>query len=166
MNADMLVSALQELGDRPLSWLAPLVLFGLACWSLWRYRALETPKTATEAEAAEARAYLLSKVAQGPGHLLIMLASIFAMITGLVMVTKEVHPVIGFIVLVSGAIVANVEPLRVRMRIAGARLRAADPGDQDGVEAARSDLQDMHRSLVITLFVLTACVALALAVFS
>lgn len=161
---NMLAMTLQSLGSDPFAWAAAATILLLAFAALWRYRTCPYLAGEARGDVAEARAFLNSRIAQGPGYLAAMVAGIATLVAGLSMVAEDMYPEIGFFILVLGVVVVQALPILIRVQIATARVVAAED-DEDGLGAARADLQDMHRSLVISLFVLATCVALALLAF-
>lgn len=166
---NMLVQTLERLGSDPWAWTAVAVAGVLAMVSFVRYRTCphlnRRPGRAGRPRGDQAAAldYLNRRVAAGPCYFALIAAGVVAAVSGLTMIAWDSRPAIGFFVLLAGVLVLQTEPQRQRIRIASARVVAAQSTERRIV--AREALRDGHRSLVLANLMIAIAVAAGLAAF-
>lgn len=159
----MLVQTLERLGSDPWAWGSVAVAGGLAAGALVRYRRSRYLVREPQGNAASALAYLNRRVAAGPRYFLLMTAALVAAISGLAMIARDWQPSLGFFVLLGGILVLQTEPIRQRIRVAIARVVAAQTAERRIV--AREALRDSYRNLVTAYLMIGLAVAAGLAAF-
>ena len=161
----MLVDTLHAAGDNPYSW-AIVGLMGVAsAVSLHKYRTcpyLRHTKTITPEESA---ASIIRPFAAGPRFVVVMLAGIGAILSGLAMLSAEANPPLALLLIVAGVFAVQIEPALLRVQEAVARVVAAQPQGAEAIAAAEDRLRSAHMWMAITSITILVAVILLLLAF-
>jgi uncharacterized membrane protein YqgA involved in biofilm formation len=102
--------------------------------------------------------------AAGPRFVVVMLAGIAAILTGLSMILREVNPPVALLSIVVGVFAVQIEPALLQIQESAKRVTAAQRQGSEAIAAAEDRLRDAHVWLVMTsLTILIAVIAALLA---
>jgi hypothetical protein len=160
----MLVDALHAAAANPYSWTVVGLIAAATLVSLYRlhtcpYLCRTRPISPQESEAA-----LIRPFAAGPRFVVVMLAGIAAILTGLSMILREVNPPVALLSIVVGVFAVQIEPALLQIQESAKRVTAAQRQGSEAIAAAEDRLRDAHVWQVMTsLTILIAVIAALLA---
>ncbi len=161
---NMLIDTFQRASDSPWSWAVVALLAVAALLSLYHWRTC--PHLCRRDAAADDPARPVdAPVIAGPRFVVVMLAGIASVLTGLAMVSHEANPPLALFLIAAGVFAVRFEPALLQLRESVRRLGAARQQGPDAVAAAEDRLKNAHLWLVATNFLILFAVVAALLAF-
>ncbi len=162
---NMLIETLQQASANPYSWGIVGLIALVAAISLIKFRTCPYLHRTIEISPSESQSQVDQPFVAGPRFVIVMLAGIAAILTGLSMVSQQVDPLLALLLIVLGVFAVQIEPAMLRIRESVARLVAAQVQGSDQVAAAEERLRYAHIWLVTANITILCCVVLALLAF-
>ncbi len=162
---NMLIETLQQVGDSPYSWGVVALIAAVALFSLYKWRACPYLCHTKAISPEDSREQLDRPFAAGPRFVVVMLAGITAIVTGLGMVSHVVNPPLALLLIVAGVFAVQIEPALLRIEESVARVVAAQFEGPDAVTVAEERLRYAHLWLVTANFTILVAVVLTLLAF-
>jgi len=162
---NMLIETLQHASTNTYSWaivgmIAAVTLFSLYKWRTCPY--LGHTKSITQDESYR---QLDQPFVAGARFVVVMLAGIAAILTGLALVSEQINPLLALLLIVAGVFTVQVEPALLNIQESVTRLVSAQCQGHDATAAAEERLRYAHLWLVTANFILLVAVILALLAF-
>jgi len=162
---NMLIETLHQVGTNPYSWvvvalIAAVALFSLYHWLRCPYLNHRREITRTDLAAESDRPFVA-----GPRFVIVMLAGIGAIFTGLGMILHHLYPPLALLLIVVGVLAVQIEPALLRIRGAVTRLIGAQLEGPEAVASAEERLRYAHIGVVSTSFVILFAAVLGLLAF-
>lgn len=161
----MLVETLDKAGADPLVWAAVGLIAVHGVFAAWQWRRCPYLCRTARITRAEAEAKLRNPFIAGPRFFLTMLAGIAALLVGLVLVEAGRDPGYALLIVIAGVFVVQIEPARLRLSEAVARVVASEAAGPEQVLIAHKRLRDSHLWFVALNFVLVMAMVAGLAAF-
>lgn len=161
----LLVDALHAAAADPYSWVVVGLIGAAALFSLYKLRTSPYLHGTRSFPAGESQASLNRPFAAGPRFVVVMLAGIAAILTGLWMILREVNPPVALLSIVVGVFAVQVEPALLQIQEAVQRIAAARNQGAEAIAAAEDRLRDAYRWLVMISFTILIAVVAALLAF-
>jgi len=162
---NMLIETLQQVGSSPYSWGVVALIAAVALFSFYRWRACPYLCHTKAISLDESREQLGRPFAAGPRFVVVMLAGITAILTGLGMVSQVVNPPLALLLIVAGVFAVQIAPALLQIRESVARLVTAHCQGADAVAAAEERLGYAHIWLVTANFTILVAVVLTVLAF-
>jgi len=161
----MLVDTLDQASGEPLVWgaIALIAVHGIVAAVHWKSCPYLCGTARISREDAEAR--LKNPFLAGPRFFLMMLAGIAALVTGLLMIDHAIAPAFALMLVIAGVFVVQIEPARLRVSEAVARVIASEAAGPEQAMIAHKRLRDSHLWFVGLNFVLVIAMVAGLAAF-
>lgn len=161
----MLVETLDRASGDPLVWgaIGLIVLHGLVAAYKW-FRCPYLCGTA-RISREEAQAKLRNPFLAGPRFFLTMLGGIAALVGGLVLIEAGREPGHALLLIMAGVFVVQIEPARLRLSEAVARVIACEAANPEQALIAHKRLRDSHLWFVALNFVLAIAMVAGLMAF-
>ncbi|MCL5775523.1 hypothetical protein M1105_00750 [Limibaculum sp. FT325] len=161
----MLVDTLDQASNDPLVWGAVglIALHGIGATVKW----LRCPYLCRTAQITrdEAEARLRNPFIAGPRFFVVMLMGIAALVAGLVLIDAGRIPNYALLLVIAGVFVVQIEPARLRVSEAVARVVASEAATPEQMTIAHKRLRDSHLWFVALNFVLVIAMVAGLAAF-
>jgi hypothetical protein len=141
------------------------LIAAVALFSLYKWRACPYLCHTKAISPEDSREQLDRPFVAGPRFVIVMLAGIAAIVTGLGMVSHVVNPPLALLLIVTGVFAVQVEPALLQIQKSVARLVTAQFEGADTVTAAEERLRYAHLWLVTANFTILAAVVLTLLAF-
>ncbi len=162
---NMLIETLQQVANSPYSWGVVALIAAVALFSLYKWRACPYLCHTKAISLDDSRQQLDRPFAAGPRFVVVMLAGIAAIVTGLGMISHVVNPPLALLLIVAGVIAVQIEPALLRIQESVARVVSAQCQGPDAVAAAEERLRYAHLWLVTANFTILVAVVLTLLAF-
>jgi hypothetical protein len=162
---NMLVDTLHQVGESPYSWAIVGLIAAATLFSLFKFRTCPYLHHTKAIPPEESAASLDRPFAAGPRFVLVMLAGIAAILTGLTMLSHEINPPLALLFIVFGVFAVQIEPALLQIQEAVKRVTAAHAQGPEAITAAEDRLRNAHVWLVMTSFTILIAVVLALLAF-
>ena len=162
---NMLIETLQQVANSPYSWGVVALIAAVALFSLYKWRACPYLCRTRAISLDESHEQLDRPFVAGPRFVVVMLAGIAAIVTGLGMVSHVVNPPLALLLIVAGVFAVQVEPALLRIQESVARVVSAQCEGPDAVTAAEERLRYAHLWLVTANFTILVAVVLTLLAF-
>ncbi len=162
---NMLIETLQQVAGSPYSWGVVALIAAVALFSLYKWRACPYLCHTKAISLEDSHQQLDRPFAAGPRFVVVMLAGIAAIVTGLSMVSHVVNPPLALLLIVAGVFAVQVEPALLQIQESVARLVTAQSQGPDAVTAAEERLRYAHLWLVTANFTILVAVVLTLLAF-
>ena len=162
---NMLIETLQQAADSPWSWGVVALIAAVALFSLYKWRACPYLCHTKAISLEDSHQQLDRPFAAGPRFVVVMLAGIAAIVTGLSMVSHVVNPPLALLLIVAGVFAVQIEPAGLHIQESVARVVTAQSQGADAVAAAEERLRYAHLWLVTANFTILLAVVLTLLAF-
>ena len=162
---NMLIETLQQVANSPYSWGVVALIAAVALFSLYKWRACPYLCHTKAISLDESHEQLDRPFVAGPRFVVVMLAGIAAIVTGLGLVSHVVNPPLALLLIVAGVIAVQIEPALLRIEESVARVVTAQCQGPDAVAAAEERLRYAHLWLVTANFTILVAVVLTLLAF-
>ena len=162
---NMLIETLQQVASSSYSWGVVTLIAAVALFSLYQWRACPYLCRTKAISPEDSRDQLDRPFVAGPRFVVVMLAGIAAIVTGLGMVSHVVNPPLALLLIVAGVFAVQIEPALLRIQESVARVVSAQCEGPDAVTAAEERLRYAHLWLVTANFAILAAVVLTLLAF-
>jgi hypothetical protein len=162
---NMLIETLQQVANSPYSWGVVALIAAVALFSLYKWRACPYLCHTKAISLDESHEQLDRPFVAGPRFVVVMLAGIAAIVTGLGLVSHQVNPPLALLLIVAGVIAVQIEPALLRIEESVARVVTAQCQGPDAVAAAEERLRYAHLWLVTANFTILVAVVLTLLAF-
>ncbi len=162
---NMLIETLHQITDSPYSWGVVALIAAVALFSLYKWRACPYLCHTKAISLEDSHQQLDRPFVAGPRFVVVMLAGIAAIVTGLGMVSHVVNPPLALLLIVAGVFAVQIEPALLRIQESVARVVSAQCEGPDAVTAAEERLRYAHLWLVTANFAILAAVVLTLLAF-
>ena len=162
---NMLIETLQQAADSPWSWGVVALIAAVALFSLYKWRACPYLCHTKAISLEDSHQQLDRPFAAGPRFVVVMLAGIAAIVTGLSMVSHVVNPPLALLLIVAGVFAVQIEPAGLHIQESVARVVTAQSQGADAVAAAEERLRYAHLWLVTANFTILVAVVLTLLAF-
>ncbi|MGF1501321.1 MAG: hypothetical protein ACFBSD_05855 [Paracoccaceae bacterium] len=153
---DGLISEMSALAHSPFAWAAMGMIGLFALGALWRWRVCPLLGHGADAYPPLPDYDPDSPPPPGPRYLLLMVAGITATVAGLTAISEGRFPIFAFYLVVAGLFVIQTEPVRLQVREAEFRVRAAAVAGEEAAQAALERLRSTHIWLVSLHFIIFA----------
>ncbi len=162
---NMLIETLHQVANSPYSWGVVALIAAVALFSLFNWRACPYLCHTKAISLEDSRKQLNRPFVAGPHFVVVMLAGIAAILTGLGMISHVVNPPLALLLIVAGVIAVQIEPALLRIQESVARVVSAQCEGPDAVTAAEERLRYAHLWLVTANFTILVAVVLTLLAF-
>jgi hypothetical protein len=162
---NMLIETLQQVANSPYSWGVVALIAAVALFSLYKWRACPYLCHTKAISLDDSRQQLDRPFVAGPRFVVVMLAGIAAIVTGLGLVAHVVNPPLALLLIVAGVIAVQIEPALLRIEESVARVVTAQFEGPDAITAAEERLRYAHLWLVTANFTVLIAVVLTLLAF-
>ncbi len=162
---NMLIETLQQVANSPYSWGVVALIGAVALFSFYQWRACPYLCRTKAISLEESRKRLDRPFVAGPQFVVVMLAGIAAMLTGLGLVAHVVNPPLALLLIVAGVVAVQIAPALLHIQESVARVVTAQCQGPDAVAAAEERLRYAHLWLVTANFTILIAVVLTLLAF-
>jgi hypothetical protein len=162
---NMLIETLQQVANSPYSWGVVALIAAVALFSLYKWRACPYLCHTKAISLDESHEQLDRPFVAGPRFVVVMLAGIAAIVTGLGLLSHVVNPPLALLLIVAGVIAVQIEPALLRIEESVARVVSAQCEGPDAITAAEERLRYAHLWLVTANFTILVAVVLTLLAF-
>ncbi|MEL6766402.1 MAG: hypothetical protein AAFP17_04425 [Pseudomonadota bacterium] len=162
---NMMIETLAEVSGNPIAWLSVAAVACIALLSVGHFFMCPYVKGTYDPNDSRTIRHFDKPIIAGPRYFFTMVAGIFAMVSGLAMISAGTQPVIAFMIVVAGICVVQIAPLRLRLREAADRVVAADRETPEAGAEARWRLKGVHLTNIATSIVIALLLAIALLSF-
>jgi len=162
---NMLIETLQQVANSPYSWGVVALIAAVALFSLYKWRACPYLCHTKAISLDNSREQLDRPFVAGPRFVVVMLAGITAIVTGLGLISQQVNPPLALLLIVAGVFAVQIEPALLRIQESVARIVVAQCQGPDAVVAAEERLRYAHLWLVTANFTVLIAVVLTLLAF-
>lgn len=162
---NMLIETLQQVANSPYSWGVVALIAAVALFSFYNWRACPYLCHTKAISLEDSRKQLDRPFAAGPRFVVVMLAGIAAILTGLGLIAHQVNPPLALLLIVAGVFAVQIEPAGLHIQESVARVVTAQSQGADAVAAAEERLRYAHLWLVTANFTILVAVVLALLAF-
>jgi len=161
----MLIEELQALSADWRSWLVVGLLALVSLYSVGEYFRCPYARGTARIDDDEMQAAQRTGTVAGPRFALTMLAAVALTLTGLFMIAEGVKPALALAALVTGIVLIQTEPPRLRAREYRTLVAARRDGPPEALADARYRLRTSYRELALTNVVLLSGVTGVLLAF-